>query len=117
MDANRLTQRSQAALNEAQAIATRLGHTEADADHLLAALLDQEDGLLYRYTPPAGSNDHRGQVSWLPDRRSRPPSRARGTVAVGRSLPGHSCGGSGGIAPPSLFSPVQPGQPVTSRRP
>ena len=56
IDANRLTQRSQAALNEAQAIATRLGHTEADADHLLAALLEQEDGLVPRLLERAGVN-------------------------------------------------------------
>jgi ATP-dependent Clp protease ATP-binding subunit ClpB len=40
MDANRLTQRSQAVLTKAQATATRLGHTETDVDHLLLALLE-----------------------------------------------------------------------------
>jgi ATP-dependent Clp protease ATP-binding subunit ClpB len=46
VDANRLTQKSQEALSEAQALSTRLGHAETDAEHLLAALLDQEGGLV-----------------------------------------------------------------------
>jgi len=48
VDANRLTQRSQEALQEAQSVAARHGHTEADAEHLLAALVDQTDGLVPR---------------------------------------------------------------------
>ncbi|MGH3781851.1 MAG: ATP-dependent chaperone ClpB [Pseudonocardiaceae bacterium] len=46
MDVNRLTQKSQEALSEAQNLATRLGHTEVDGEHLLLALLDQADGLV-----------------------------------------------------------------------
>ncbi len=38
MDPNRLTEKSQEALTEAQAIAQRLGHTEVDGEHLLLAL-------------------------------------------------------------------------------
>ena len=56
MDANRLTQRSQAALSEAQSLATRLGHTETDTDHLLLALLQQEGGLVPRLLEVAGAN-------------------------------------------------------------
>jgi hypothetical protein len=56
MDANRLTQKSQQALTEAQTLATRLGHTETDGDHLLAALLDQEGGLVPRLFESAGAN-------------------------------------------------------------
>ncbi|MBL8745229.1 MAG: ATP-dependent chaperone ClpB [Phycisphaerae bacterium] len=48
MDFNRLTQKSQEAFHEAQARAVRHGHREVDGEHLLAALLDQEDGLLPR---------------------------------------------------------------------
>ena len=36
MDLNRLTQKSQQALSEAQDLATRAGHTEVDGEHLLA---------------------------------------------------------------------------------
>jgi ATP-dependent Clp protease ATP-binding subunit ClpB len=48
MDMNRLTQKSQEALGEAQSIATRHGHTEVDGEHLLRALLDQPEGLVPR---------------------------------------------------------------------
>jgi len=48
VDANRLTEKSQEALQDAQSRALRLGHTEVDAEHLLAALLDQPEGLVPR---------------------------------------------------------------------
>ena len=48
MDINRLTQRCQEALGEAQTLGVRFGHTEIDGEHLLLALLDQADGLLPR---------------------------------------------------------------------
>jgi ATP-dependent Clp protease ATP-binding subunit ClpB len=48
MDINRLTQKSQEALQSAQALALRHGHQEVDSDHLLAALLEQQDGLVPR---------------------------------------------------------------------
>ncbi|HET9254237.1 MAG TPA: ATP-dependent chaperone ClpB [Pseudonocardiaceae bacterium] len=48
MDMNRLTQRSQEALQQAQTVASRFGHTETDGEHLLLALLDQSDGLVPR---------------------------------------------------------------------
>ena len=48
MDLNRLTQRSQEAMQSAQAEAVRRGQQEADGEHLLLALLRQEDGLVGR---------------------------------------------------------------------
>jgi len=48
MDMNRLTQRSQEAVQQAQAVALRHGHTETDGEHLLLALLEQPDGLVPR---------------------------------------------------------------------
>src|SRR5579862_1236567 len=48
MDLNRLTERSQEALSQAQATAVRFGHVEVDGEHLLDALLEQPDGLLPR---------------------------------------------------------------------
>ncbi|WP_362870329.1 ATP-dependent chaperone ClpB [Streptosporangium sp. NPDC048865] len=48
MDMNRLTQKSQEALHDAQTKALRFGHTEADGEHLLLALLDQPEGLTPR---------------------------------------------------------------------
>jgi ATP-dependent Clp protease ATP-binding subunit ClpB len=56
MDLNRLTEKSQQALSEAQALATRLGHTEVDGEHLLLALLGQPDGLVPRLIAQAGGD-------------------------------------------------------------
>ena len=48
MDPNRMTQKTQEALNEAQNLAVRYGHQEVDGEHLLLALLDQPEGLVPR---------------------------------------------------------------------
>ena len=59
MDINKLTQKSQDAVQAAQAKAMKLGHVEVDGEHLLAALLEQEGGLVPRLLqkmdlPPEG---------------------------------------------------------------
>src|SRR6476620_11483463 len=54
MDMNRLTQRSQEALQEAQSIAIQLGQTEVDVEHLLRALIADDDGLAPRLVGFAG---------------------------------------------------------------
>ena len=48
MDFNRLTQKSQEAFAEAQNKAVSSGHVEVDGEHLLWALLEQQDGLVPR---------------------------------------------------------------------
>jgi ATP-dependent Clp protease ATP-binding subunit ClpB len=48
VDADRLTQKSQEALHDAQTIALRFGHSEVDGEHLLLALLRQPEGLVPR---------------------------------------------------------------------
>ena len=48
MDINKLTQKSQEALQSAQTKALRYGHQEVDAEHLLLALLEQPEGLVPR---------------------------------------------------------------------
>ena len=48
MDMNRLTQKSQDALRDAQARASGYGQPELDGEHLLLALLEQHDGLVAR---------------------------------------------------------------------
>lgn len=45
MDLSKLTEKSQAALAEAQSVATRCQHQAVDVEHLLLALLEQEGGL------------------------------------------------------------------------
>jgi ATP-dependent Clp protease ATP-binding subunit ClpB len=56
VDAQRLTQKSQEALHDAQTKALRFGHTEVDGEHLLLALLDQPDGLVPRLVSHAGAD-------------------------------------------------------------
>ncbi|HEX4966221.1 MAG TPA: ATP-dependent chaperone ClpB [Thermoanaerobaculia bacterium] len=48
MDVNKLTQKSQEALQSAQTKALRYGHQEVDGDHLLLTLLEQPEGLVPR---------------------------------------------------------------------
>lgn len=48
MDLTKFTERAQAALVEAQQVATRFGQQATDVEHLLFALLEQEDGLVAR---------------------------------------------------------------------
>ncbi len=48
MDINRLTQKSQEALSQAQSIAVSHGHPEVDLEHLLLALVEQEEGIVPR---------------------------------------------------------------------
>ncbi|HLJ92452.1 MAG TPA: Clp protease N-terminal domain-containing protein, partial [Gemmataceae bacterium] len=45
MDINRFTEKAQDALAGAQRLATRLSQPQVDVEHLLLALLDQEQGL------------------------------------------------------------------------
>ncbi len=45
MDFNRLTEKSQEAIRDAQSIATTYGNQQVDVEHLLLAMLEQEGGL------------------------------------------------------------------------
>jgi ATP-dependent Clp protease ATP-binding subunit ClpB len=54
MDLSKLTKKSQEALQAAQTEAIRLGHQQVDVEHLLAALLSQEEGLAPRILEKAG---------------------------------------------------------------
>ena len=86
MDINSLTQKSQEALQEAQSIATRMGHTEVDGEHLLLALIDQADGLVPRLLDQAGADTAalRAELERELDRRPRltGPGAAPGRVSV-----------------------------------
>ncbi len=46
MDFNRLTEKSQQAIAKAQSLATRYGHQQIDVEHVLLAMLRQEEGLV-----------------------------------------------------------------------
>ncbi|MCU1433261.1 MAG: ATP-dependent Clp protease ATP-binding protein, partial [Actinotalea sp.] len=56
MDLNRLTQKSQEALHDAQAKALRFGHHEVDGEHLMLALLEQSEGLVPPLLARAGAD-------------------------------------------------------------
>ena len=45
MDFNRLTEKVQQAVQAAQSKAVRLSHQQIDVEHLLAALIEQENGI------------------------------------------------------------------------
>src|SRR5262245_29260833 len=54
MDPNRMTEKTQEALSAAQQIALRRGHQQMDVEHLLLALLEQEQGLAVSILRKAG---------------------------------------------------------------
>ncbi|HEX3390670.1 MAG TPA: Clp protease N-terminal domain-containing protein, partial [Streptosporangiaceae bacterium] len=90
MDPNRLTQKSQEALHDAQTKALRFGHAEVDGEHLLLALLDQPDGLVPRLLDRAGLDagplrtDLEAELSRRP--RASGPGTAPGQIAVTQRL-------------------------------
>ncbi|WP_328649063.1 ATP-dependent chaperone ClpB [Amycolatopsis sp. NBC_00348] len=92
MDMSKLTQKSQEALQEAQSVAQRHGHTETDGEHLLLALLDQADGLAPRLLAQAGADvdDLREAVEAELSRRPKVtgPGTTPGQVYVTRRLAG-----------------------------
>ncbi|MER7519249.1 ATP-dependent chaperone ClpB [Streptomyces sp. NPDC126499] len=73
MDMNRLTQKSQEALRDAQTKALRCGHVEVDGEHLLLALLDQSEGLVPRLLTAAGADADRTRAA-VEDVLGRRPS-------------------------------------------
>jgi ATP-dependent Clp protease ATP-binding subunit ClpB len=90
VDLNRLTQKSQEALHDAQTKALRYGHTEVDGEHLLLALLDQSEGLVPRLLDAAGADPDtlRAKVEAELNRRPRTsgPGAAPGQVYVTQRL-------------------------------
>ncbi len=86
MDAERLTHKSQEALQDAQTKALRFGHSEVDGEHLLLALLDQPDGLAPRLLTQAGADPDRVRAEVESDLSRRPrvsgPGAAPGQVML-----------------------------------
>ncbi len=54
MDVNRMTEKTQEALQAAQTIAARFNHQQIDPEHLLLALLEQREGLVPRLLTTMG---------------------------------------------------------------
>ena len=90
MDPNRLTQKSQEALHDAQTKALRFGHTEVDGEHLLLALLDQAEGIAPRLLSQAGADPDRLRRELEAELARRPrvsgPGASPGQVIVTQRL-------------------------------
>jgi ATP-dependent Clp protease ATP-binding subunit ClpB len=90
MDLNRLTQKSQEALHDAQTKALRYAHTEVDGEHLLLALLDQPEGLTPRLLRQGGADPDRLRTQLDAELGRRPhtsgPGAAPGQVFVTQRL-------------------------------
>ncbi len=90
MDISNLTEKSREALQEAQSLATRMGHTEVDGEHLLLALVDQQDGLVPRLLEQAGAEVDALQSDLERELSRRPkvsgPGAGTGQVAITRRL-------------------------------
>jgi ATP-dependent Clp protease ATP-binding subunit ClpB len=90
VDANRLTQKSQEALHDAQTAALRLGHPDVDGEHLLLALLTQPEGLTPRLLTQTGADVDalRSDVEADLDRRPKVsgPGAASGQVMITQRL-------------------------------
>ncbi|MFJ8078054.1 ATP-dependent chaperone ClpB [Streptomyces sp. NPDC096176] len=90
MDMNRLTQKSQEALQEAQTVAGRLNQTEVDGEHLLLALVDQSDGLVPRLFEQAGADTDALRAALTAELQRRPkvtgPGATPGQVYVTQRL-------------------------------
>ena len=82
MNQNRLTHKTLEALQEAQSIAQRRAHPEVDTPHILAALLDQEGGVLPRILARlgVGAGDLRNELERILSSKPRvsgDPSQVR----------------------------------------
>ncbi|MGF0312080.1 ATP-dependent chaperone ClpB [Rhodococcus sp. IEGM1428] len=90
MDISNLTEKSREALQEAQSLATRMGHTEVDGEHLLLALVGQQDGLVPRLLEQAGAEVDALQSDLERELSRRPkvsgPGAGTGQVAITRRL-------------------------------
>jgi ATP-dependent Clp protease ATP-binding subunit ClpB len=90
MDLNRLTKRSQEALQAAQSIALRLGHTEVDGEHLLLALLEQPEGIVPGLIVQAGADPDALRTDLEAELSRRPrvtgPAAGPGQVMVTQRL-------------------------------
>jgi ATP-dependent Clp protease ATP-binding subunit ClpB len=94
VDANKLTQKSQEALHDAQTKALRFGHAEVDGEHLLLALLDQAEGIAPRLLAQAGADPDRLRTALETELARRPrvtgpgvnPGETRVTQRLARLL-------------------------------
>ena len=84
MDSQRLTEKTQEALRDAQTKALRYGHIEVDPEHLLLALLEQPDGLAARLVDGAAGDADTLRTAVRQQLERRP--RVSGPGADGNSI-------------------------------
>ncbi|MCL1889776.1 MAG: AAA family ATPase, partial [Desulfovibrionaceae bacterium] len=82
MDLNKFTDKSQAALAEAQSAALRLGHQNVDAEHLALALADQDRGLGARLLELAGCKAGEYAAALKAELKKRPSVSGPGADGV-----------------------------------
>jgi ATP-dependent Clp protease ATP-binding subunit ClpB len=90
MDVQKRTQRAQAALQQAHALALRHQHQEVDGEHLLLALLMQEDGLVPRLLERLGGSSRLIQ-SRLEEDLARRPRISGGATESGKVYVTNRC--------------------------
>src|SRR3954463_6837336 len=87
---NKITQKSQEALHDAQTKALRYGHGEVDGEHLLLALLEDPQALVPRLLAQAGADPEQLSVAVAQELSRRPsvtgPGAAPGQVMVTQRL-------------------------------
>jgi len=83
MDMNRLTEKSREAIHDAENIAVGRGHQEVDVEHLLLALLEQNEGLIPGLFNRA-EIDPAGVVRELEDHLGKRPRVSGGTSEAGK---------------------------------
>lgn len=81
MDINRMTHKTQEALQGAQTLSARLGHLEVDGEHLLVALLEQEEGLVPRLLERLGLSPANLVASLRSELQKMPSVSGPGTEA------------------------------------
>ena len=93
MKLDRYTEKAQEAILAAQRLATDAQSPILDAEHLLAALLQDPEGIPAVTLAPAGRRSHRA-VGHGPGRRAVPARPHRGRPAVARRprAPAHRAG-------------------------
>ncbi|MGG3561202.1 ATP-dependent chaperone ClpB [Neobacillus rhizosphaerae] len=72
MDLNRMTERLQKGLMDAQSLAVKNNHQEVDEPHLFLALMDQEDSLIVSILERTGLSVEKVQRKWMESISKKP---------------------------------------------
>ena len=95
MNMNKLTQKTIDAINKAQSLAIEYGHQSIAPEHLLSALLSQEDGLIPNLLTKAGANPEAVLGDTLSELSKIPSVSGPGREAVPGARGCAGCQGAG----------------------